>query len=73
MYWYYVLCNLRTFFIISLFFCSVTILVICFCYILDVWEKQRTKVLKIVIILDILLILALCFIPSSNILIYLIK
>lgn len=55
------------------FFCSVTILVICFCYILDVWEKRRTKVLKIVIILDILLILALCFIPSSNILIYLIK
>lgn len=53
MYWYYVLCNLRTFFIISLFFCSVTILVICFCYILDVGEKWRTKVLKIVIILDI--------------------
>ena len=73
MYWYYVLCNLRIFFIVSLFFCIVTILAICIWYILDVGERWRTKVLRIVIILGVLLILALCFIPSPDILIHLMK
>ena len=52
-------------------FCIATILAIW--YILDVGERWRTKVLRIVIILGALLILALCFIPSPDILIHLMK